>query len=264
MGEIGDYFSLDCFAHRNLWKEGLPVWTPLQMLDDYFKTWDFQIEIEIPPNIYLDRPELISIGQGTVIEPGVYIQGPCIIGRDCTLRHGAYLRQNVICGDRSAIGHGAEIKHSILLDDVAVTHFNYIGDSIVGNQANLGAGVKCSNLRLDRDEISVFLYGKQIKTGLRKFGAIIGDHAQIGCNCVLNPGTLVGRECIAYPLLNFGGQIPMRSNSRFEGKNSCSLMGIEENLKKNSFWLLSDLEKKIDFAMHVNTPSFAAERGSGL
>jgi len=219
MVEIENFFSLGRFTHRDLWKKGDPVWAPLHYLNAYLKNWLFRIEIRVPDGVHLDRSELIAIGPGTIIEPEVYVQGPCIIGAGCVLRHGAYLRGGVICGDRATIGHSAEIKHSILLDEAAATHFTYVGDSIVGNGANLGAGVKCSNLRLDRAEVAV----AGVRTGLKKFGAVIGDRVQIGCNCVLNPGTLVGKESIAYPLLNFGGSIPPRSK----------IMG-EKNLKIKS------------------------------
>jgi NDP-sugar pyrophosphorylase family protein len=211
MDTIEEYFSLSGFAHRALWKEGEPLWAPLRDLNDYLKTQVFQIEIAIPRGVYLDRPDLISIGKGTLIEPGVYIKGPCIIGKGSILRHGAYLRDCVICGDHSLIGHSAEVKHSILLNGSSVTHFCYVGDSIIGSGANLGAGVKCANLRLDRKEIAVTLSGKRVKTGLKKFGALVGDRVQIGCNSVLNPGTLVGKDTVSYPLLNLGGTIPQRS-----------------------------------------------------
>jgi len=209
--EIEPYFSLSGFAHRDLWKERDPVWAPLRSLTQYLKNRSFQIEIEIPSGVHFERPELIAIGEETIIEPGVFIRGPCILGKGCHVRHGAYLRDGVICGDRCAIGHSAEIKHSILLDGAAATHFTYVGDSIVGNGVNLGAGVKCANLRLDRAEVVVSLYGKRVKTGLKKFGAVIGDRVQIGCNCVLNPGTLIGKDTVSHPLLNFGGSIPPRS-----------------------------------------------------
>lgn len=218
MTEIEEYFSLERFAHRELWKERETIWFPLLYLNDYLRSQTFRIEIKVPPGVYLDRPELISIGQGTVIEPGVYIQGPCIIGKGCILRHGAYLRDGSICGDHTVIGHSAEIKHSILLDGAAATHFTYVGDSIIGSGANLGAGVKCANLRLDRTEVAVSLDETRISTGLKKFGALIGDRVQIGCNCVLNPGTLIGKDSISFPLLNFGGTIPPRSKISGEKK----------------------------------------------
>jgi NDP-sugar pyrophosphorylase family protein len=208
MIEIESFFSLKKFAHKALWKEGEPVWSPLYVLDAYFEKKTYEIEIEIPLGVHLLRPELISIGKGTVIEPGVCIQGPCIIGKNCIIRHGAFLRDGVICGDHCAIGHSAEIKHAILLNYAHITHFTYVGDSIVGNWVNLGAGAKCANLRLDRRIVEVSFGAKKIKTGLKKFGAIIGDKVQIGCNCVLNPGTLMGKESVSYPLLNLGGYIP--------------------------------------------------------
>src|SRR3990167_6431138 len=206
-----DYFSLERFAHRDLWEKDAPVWNPLLLLESYLKAQVFKIEIRIPKTVHLERPELISIGKGTVIEAGVSIQGPCIIGKGCVLRHSAYLRDGVICGDHSVIGHGTEVKHSILFDYVAATHLTYVGDSILGNGVNLGAGVKCANLRFDKREIIISYEERRIKTGLRKFGALIGDRVQIGCNCVVNPGTLIGKESVCYPLLNVGGVIPPRS-----------------------------------------------------
>lgn len=207
MNDVENFFSLSRFAHRELWKEGKPIWEPLLLLEDYFKQATFQIEIKVPAGVFLERPELISIGKGVILEPGVFIQGPCILGKECIIRHGAYLRGGVICGDRCAIGHAAEIKQSILLDFAAATHFTYVGDSIIGSAANLGAGVKCANLRLDR---------KEVRPGMKKFGACIGDKVQIGCNCVLNPGTCIGKESVVYPLLNFGGKIAPKS--RITGK----------------------------------------------
>ncbi|MES2274359.1 MAG: UDP-N-acetylglucosamine diphosphorylase [Chlamydiota bacterium] len=209
------FFSLQRYAHRSLWKEGEPVWSALAALEGYLrKRKSCQIEIEIPAGVYLARPELISIGKGTVIEPGVYIQGPCIIGKNCIIRHGAYIRESVICGDHCAIGHSSEIKNSILLDYAHATHFVYVGDSILGNWVNLGAGVKCANLRLDRSDVKVFFKGEKINTGLKKLGAIIGDRAQIGCNCVLNPGTLMGKQSVAFPLVNLSGYVPQRHQAK--------------------------------------------------
>ncbi|MDE3045278.1 MAG: UDP-N-acetylglucosamine diphosphorylase [Verrucomicrobiota bacterium] len=209
---IDSFFSLKQFKHRSLWKEGEPVWSALYELKGYLEKAPLgEILTPIPLNVHLERPELISIGKGTLIEPGVFIQGPCIIGDGCIIRHGAYLRGDLILGDRCVVGHSSELKHSILLDGAAATHFVYVGDSILGKEANLGAGVKCANLRLDRREVTVRLEKTIWKTKLKKFGAVIGDGAQIGCNCVLNPGTLIGKESACHPLLNIGGYIPPRS-----------------------------------------------------
>lgn len=197
-----EFFSLETFAHSSLWKENTPVWTPLIDLEDYLQKTVFKIEIEIPPFVHLIHPEKISIGKGTILEPGVCIEGPCILGEECHIRHSAFLRSGVLCGNRCSIGHSAEVKHSILLDEAHATHFTYVGDSILGNKVNLGAGVKCANLRLDR---------REVKPGLRKMSAIVGDRTQVGCNCVLNPGTLIGKDCLIYPLLNVGGLVSSRT-----------------------------------------------------
>ncbi|HEX2583366.1 MAG TPA: LpxA family transferase [Chlamydiales bacterium] len=215
------FFHLNRFAHAALWKKGAPVWDALHQLKIYLADHSLgQIRSPIPAGVHLLHPELISIGRRTLIEPGVLIRGPCIIGDDCVIRHGAYLRENVILGNRCQVGHSAELKHSILFDGAAATHFVYVGDSILGNDANLGAGVKCANLRLDREEVSIRWENQNVKSGLKKFGAIVGDGVQIGCNCVLNPGTLIGRESTCHPLLNIGGYIPPKSQIKAERKRS--------------------------------------------
>ena len=196
--ESSAFFDLSNFEHKSLFQGD--VWTAITRLKTYFQK-PGKIEIDIPEGVYLGNREFISIGKGTVIEPGVYILGPCIIGKNCTLRHGAYLRENVILGNNCSVGHCAEIKNSILLDGAAATHFVYVGDSILGNRVNLGAGVKCANLRLDRKEVKV----KGLATGLKKMGAIIGDESQIGCNCVINPGALLKMKTICRPLENVNG-----------------------------------------------------------
>ena len=167
-----------------------------------------KIESKIPEGVYLENREQISIGPNVIFEPGAFIQGPCVIGAGSEIRHGAYLRGGVILGEGCVVGHAAEIKHAILLDGAHATHFVYAGDSILGNKVNLGAGVKCANLRLDRKEVSIVFEGAKVRTGLRKFGAIVGDGAQIGCNAVLNPGTILGRNALCYPLVHASGVIP--------------------------------------------------------
>ncbi len=218
MAGLETFFSLEQFKHRELFKEEEPVWFALIHLKDYLsKINSFRIEVDIPEGVFFQRKEFISIGKGTVIEPGVFIQGPCIIGENCAIRHGAYLRESVILGDGCHVGHSTEIKNSILLDRACATHFVYVGDSILGNGVNLGAGVKCANLRLDRRDVAVNVQGRKIQTGLRKFGAIVGDLVQIGCNSVLNPGTLIGKESFSYPLMNLKGTVPARSQIDAKG-----------------------------------------------
>lgn len=148
------------------------------------------------------------------------IQGPAWIGADTELRPGAYIRGNVIVGAGCVLGNACEFKNCLLLDGVQAPHFNYVGDSILGNRAHLGAGVICSNLRLDGKPVTVRLSDRAIDTGLRKFGAILGDAAEVGCNAVLNPGSVLGRRSLVTPLTAFSGFLPANTIARQRGNLS--------------------------------------------
>lgn len=211
MALLHDFFSMQGFRHSLLFQENHPIWEALYLLSDYLDSYHHKIEVEIPNGSFIKSKDLISIGKGTVIDPGVFIQGPCIIGEDCEIRHGSFLRGNVILGNRCVIGNGAELKNTILMDESTAAHLCYLGDSILGTSVNIGAGVKCANLRLDRSEVPVIIDGQKVNTGLKKLGAILGDGVQIGCNSVLNPGTLVGKKTLIHPLLNISGTIPAYS-----------------------------------------------------
>jgi NDP-sugar pyrophosphorylase family protein len=155
--------------------------------------------------------ERVYIGEGTVVEDGAMIKGPAIIGERCQIRHNAYIRENVIIGDGCVVGNACEIKHALLFNEAVAPHFNYIGDSILGHQAHLGAGVKLSNYKLGGGIISVESAGKRLDTGLQKFGALIGDQADIGCNTVLNPGSVIGRGSLIYANISWRGVLPPKS-----------------------------------------------------
>ena len=152
--------------------------------------------------------EKVFIGEGTVVEDGVMIKGPAIIGRNCEIRHNAYLRENVIIGDGCVIGNSTEVKNSLLFNQAVAPHFNYIGDSILGHRAHLGAGVILSNCRSLPGNVMVERDGIPFDTGLRKFGALVGDGAEIGCNSVLNPGSIIGRGAVIYPCTNWRSILP--------------------------------------------------------
>ena len=152
--------------------------------------------------------EQVFIGEGTVVEDGVMIKGPAIIGRNCQIRHNAYIREHVIVGDDCLVGNACELKSSVLFNGCQVPHFNYVGDSILGYKAHLGAGVILSNLKSLPGNVTVDRGGVPFDTGLRKFGALVGDHAEIGCNSVLNPGSILGRNSILYPCTNWRGILP--------------------------------------------------------
>jgi NDP-sugar pyrophosphorylase family protein len=141
----------------------------------------------------------IRIGKGVMIEPGAFIKSPAIIGDRTEIRHGAYIRGNCLIGRNCVVGHVTEVKHTIFLDGAKAGHFAYLGDSILGNQVNLGAGTKLANLRFIKGNISIATPESMVKTGLRKLGAILGDGVQTGCNSVTNPGTLMGKKSMVIP-----------------------------------------------------------------
>lgn len=141
----------------------------------------------------------INIGKGVLIEPGAYIKEPAIIGDYTEVRQGAYVRGNCIFGKRCVVGHATEVKHSIFLNDAKAGHFAYLGDSILGNNVNLGAGTKCANLRFIGGTVKIQTQEKLIDSELRKIGAIMGDNTQTGCNSVTSPGTLLSKGCILAP-----------------------------------------------------------------
>jgi UDP-N-acetylglucosamine diphosphorylase / glucose-1-phosphate thymidylyltransferase / UDP-N-acetylgalactosamine diphosphorylase / glucosamine-1-phosphate N-acetyltransferase / galactosamine-1-phosphate N-acetyltransferase len=206
------FFSLEAFEHRELFALDAPVWDVLHKLTSYLdKAKLGKIEVEIPPTAYLINPSQISIAKGCIIEPGAYIQGPVILGPGTVVRHGAYIRGYVITGEKCVIGHTTEVKHSIFLNRASAAHFNYVGDSILGNDVNIGAGVKLANFRLDHAPITFAYKGEKIITNLKKFGAALGDETQIGCNAVTSPGTLIGPHSFCYPCMNIKGVLPPRT-----------------------------------------------------
>jgi acetyltransferase-like isoleucine patch superfamily enzyme len=154
----------------------------------------------------------ICIGEGTVVEPGALIKGPTIIGHNTEIRQGAYVRGNCLIGNGCVVGHTTEVKTSIMLDGAKAGHFAYIGDSILGNDVNLGAGTKLANLKIVDVEMKLRVEGRTYTTGLKKLGAILGDHVETGCNSVTSPGTLLGKASLVYPCVNVpGGYYPSRS-----------------------------------------------------
>lgn len=167
--------------------------------------------------------EFVWVGKGTTIEKTVLIKGPAIIGYNCELRQCAFIRDNVILGNEVVIGNSTELKNSLLFNKVQVPHFNYVGDSILGYKSHLGAGVICSNLKSSGEPVRVKAGNEIIETGLRKFGAMVGDNAEVGCNSVLNPGTIIGKNSIVYPLTPVRGFVPenhiLKNNGELVAKN---------------------------------------------
>ncbi len=176
-------------TYGDIGKGGLKVWENGQFLHG--------ASVIMAGAVILGRN--IRLGKGVLIEPGAMIKAPAIIGDYSEIRQGAYLRGHCLVGERCVVGHTTEMKHSILLNDAKAGHFAYLGDTILGNNVNLGAGTKCANLRFFSGNVQICAEGETVDTGLRKFGAILGDQVQTGCNAVISPGTLIGPESLLLP-----------------------------------------------------------------
>lgn len=159
-----------------------------------------------------DKDGMIYIDDTATVEPGVHFIGPCYVGPNATIRHGAYIRQYSWICDGAIVGHCTEVKHSILLPGSQAPHFNYVGDSILGRDVNLGAGAKLSNLRNDGKEVILRMASQTIGSGLRKFGAILGEGCAIGCNVVTNPGVVLGKGSVVLPNTTVTGIHPEGSS----------------------------------------------------
>ena len=207
MFKPADFFDLSQTEHAALFDGCEFAWDALKRLKDY-------IEANVRPGLHnaCDGVAFIGknvfIGEGTVVEDGVMIKGPAIIGRNCQIRHNAYFREHVIVGDNCVVGNSCELKGAILFNNSQVPHFNYVGDSIIGHKAHLGAGVILSNVKSLKGNVAIQHEGKSFDTGLRKFGALVGDGVEIGCNTVLNPGSIIGRKSVIYPGVNWRGVLP--------------------------------------------------------
>ena len=205
-----EFLDLEHTAHSKLFEGQTVAWDALKQIASY-------LQFRLKPGVLGDlvgKPFIsgsVFIGAGTIVEQGAVLKGPAWIGERCHIRSGCYVRENVIVGNGVVMGNSCEFKNCILFDESQVPHFNYVGDSILGYRAHLGAGVILSNVKLDHREIEVVGEDGNVATGLKKFGAIVGDRTEIGCNAVINPGAIIGRDCIIYPGANFKGVLPASS-----------------------------------------------------
>src|SRR3974390_1851284 len=216
MFKAADLFDLGQTEHAGIFDGCEYAWEALKKLSSYLET-------NCRPGLHNRCEgvafigEKVCIGEGTTVEDGAMIKGPAIIGRNCEIRHNAYIRENVIIGDNCVVGNSCEGKNSILFNHAAVPHFNYIGDSILGFKAHTGAGVILSNVKSLPGNVTVELDGRRHDTGLRKFGALLGDGAEVGCNSVLNPGSIIGRGSFIYPATNWRGVLSPNQIAKNEG-----------------------------------------------
>src|SRR5712691_8067246 len=207
MFSASEFFELEHTAHSKLFESDKYVWEALKQIPSYLQ---FRLKPAVLGEL-MGKPfisDSVFIGRGTIVEQGAMLKGPAWIGENCQIRSGCYVRENVVVGNGVVMGNSCEFKNSIIFDEAQVPHFNYVGDSILGHHAHLGAGVILSNVKLDHGEISVLTAEGNIPTGLKKFGAIVGDRTEIGCNSVINPGSVIGRDCMIYPSVNFRGVLP--------------------------------------------------------
>ena len=215
MFKAEDLFDLTQTEHAALFDGSDFAWDALKKIEPYLAEksknpiWvQLKHAIKFPTDASIFIGEKVVIGEGTVIEPGAMIKGPAIIGKNCQIRHNAYIRENVIIGDNCVVGNASELKNALLFNGAQVPHYNYVGDSILGHKAHLGAGAKISNVKLFPGNIAIDVNGVTHDTGLRKFGALLGDHAEVGCNAVLNPGSILERGAVIYPNVFWRGILP--------------------------------------------------------
>lgn len=182
-------------------------WEVLPFIGDFI----IKLSQTLPADEYDNPSEGVYIHKTAKIAPTASITGPCIICKDAELRQCAFVRGKAIIGEGAVLGNSCEIKNAILFNKVQVPHFNYIGDSVLGFKAHTGAGAVTSNVKQDKTLVTVLYEGKRIETGLKKFGAILGDNVEVGCNSVLNPGTVVGKGSNVYPLSMVRGYVPANS-----------------------------------------------------
>ena len=204
--KAADFFtlppSLAIFA--SYFPPEVPPWEWLPRIGRALAEFTFNASLPpVPPGVQVEGP--LWIHPSVRFPAHATLIGPAYIGARTEIRPGAYVRGHVIVGEGCVLGNSCEYKNCLLMDKVATPHYNYVGDSILGNQAHLGAGAICSNYRLDHREVTVRIGATKQPTGLRKFGAILGDQAEVGCNAVLNPGTLLGPRALVAPAIAFGG-----------------------------------------------------------
>ena len=187
--------NLDYTISKNIFKDVNNLWEVIPKIKSYI----LELGESLDKNNYTKIKDNVWVGSNVSISNSATIIGPCIIDDNAEIRPNAYIRGNVIIGKNSVIGNSTEVKNSIIFDNVQIPHFNYVGDSILGYKAHMGAGSITSNIKSDRKPINIKDEDECIETGMKKIGAILGDNVEIGCNTVLCPGTIVGRDSIVYP-----------------------------------------------------------------
>lgn len=212
--KISSLFNLDETIAKELFESATYPWEVLPKISEFI----LKLGETLDPEIYERRGEDIWIAKSAKIFDSAYLHGPLIIDENAEVRQCAFIRGSAIVGKNAVVGNSTELKNSILFNCVQTPHYNYIGDSILGYKSHTGAGVITSNLKSDKSLVTVALDGNKIETGVKKFGAMLGDNVEVGCNSVLNPGTVIGKNSNIYPLSPVRGYVP--ENSIFKSQNN--------------------------------------------
>ena len=190
---------------------------PWEVLGD-IKDFILKLGPALPKDEFDNPSEGIWIAKDAKVYPSAYIGAPCIIDHGAEIRHCAFIRESAIVGKNSVVGNSCEVKNAVIFDNCEVPHYNYVGDSVLGFHAHMGAGSVTSNVKSDRKNVVVKSDDEQMETGRRKFGAMLGDWCEIGCNAVLNPGSVVGRNATVYPTTCSRGVVPANSIKKNDGR----------------------------------------------
>lgn len=212
--EINNLFNLEETIAKELFDGKKYPWEVLSEISDFI----IKLGSRLDKNVYDLKGENVWIAKSAKVAPSASISGPCIIDEDAEVRQCAFIRKNAIVGKNAVVGNSTELKNVILFNNVQVPHYNYVGDSILGYKSHMGAGSVTSNVKSDRTLVTIKIDKGKIETGLKKFGAILGDNVEVGCNSVLNPGTVIGKHSNIYPLSMVRGFIPQ--NSIFKSANN--------------------------------------------
>ena len=211
--KIKNLYDLDNTIAKELLESVTYPWEALAKINDFI--------LKIGPTLDKEKYEKVGedvwIAKSATVAPTAYIKGPAIIGENAEIRHCAFIRGKAIVGENAVVGNSTELKNVILFNRVQVPHYNYVGDSILGYKSHMGAGPITSNVKSDKKLVVVKDGIEKIETGIKKFGAMLGDNVEIGCGSVLNPGTVVGRNTNIYPLSSVRGVVP--ENSIYKNKN---------------------------------------------
>ena len=211
--KIQNLYDLSQTIASSLFKDVTYPWEVLPKIKDFI----IALGNTLDTNIYEKKGENIWIAKSANVAPTAYISGPVIIGEETEIRHCAFIRGNAIVGNHCVVGNSTELKNVILFNNVQVPHYNYVGDSILGYRSHMGAGSITSNVKSDKKLVIVKTESECMETGLKKFGAMIGDNVEVGCNSVLNPGTVIGKNSNIYPLSCVRGVVP--ENSIYKNQN---------------------------------------------